>query len=402
MKKFNQNSLVFFFAVIFVIIGYFGNMIRPIISTLTEVGMDIKRGQIEEALELRKSFDKITGENLLYRDMLNDIHSGKENLLGTRVIQKDDEVVVKADNNSLKSAKTEIIGDTEFNRMISEIKELEAVTKTNGGQFLYCGVPTKEYYSASLPSNVSANQGENYVRLIEELRENEIPFVDMAEVFDQSGISENEIYFKTDHHWTPKAGFLANRMICEELGSRYGFNFDQEYTSLENYEIKTYSDLFLGSYGKKVGTYFSWDGADDFDLITPKFETQLTEEQPFKNEVREGSFEDTVLFRENLKKDYYNVDTYSTYSGGNYRLEIIKNNLNTNGEKILLVRDSYGQIISPFLSLQAAELHTCDVRSGGMYVGEKLNMKDYIESIKPDYVVVMYSGISALKDDTFF
>ena len=402
MKKLNKNSLVFCFAVLFVICGYFGNMIRPLFSTVTEAGMDIKRGKIDEALELRKNFDKITGENLLYRDLLMDINSGKENILGTRLIQKDDEVIVKADNDSLKSPENEIVDESEFDRMISEITKLEKVTKTNGGQFLYCAVPTKEYYSASLPPNASATQGENYARLIEGLRESDTPFVDMSEVFKAADICESDIYFETDHHWVPKSGFMAYKTICETLNSRYRFEYNEEYTSIDNYNIKTYPDWFLGSYGKKVGTYFSWSGADDFDLITPKFETRLTEEQPFKNEVREGGFEDTVLFLDNMKKDYYNVDTYSTYSGGNIRLQIIKNQLNKDGDKILMIRDSSGQVVSPFLSLQAAELHVCDVRSGERYVGEKLDMQEYIEAIKPDYVIVMYSGIAALKDDTFF
>ena len=402
MKKFNKNCLVFCFAVIFVIAGYFGNMFSPIFSTVAEAGMDIKNGKIEDAMELRKNIDKITGENLLYRNLLMDINSGKENILGTRLIQKDNEVIVKADNNSLKAPKNEIIDDTEFDKMISEVVKLSKVTENNGGKFLYCGVPTKEFYSDTLPSNVSANQGENYAQLINGLREKDIPLVDMSEVFKDAGVSENDIYFQTDHHWTPKSGFTAYKTICQTLNSRYRFAYNEDYTSIENFNIKTYHDWFLGSYGKKVGTYFSWSGADDFDVITPKFDTLFTEEQPFKNEVREGGFEDAVLFQKNLNKDYYEVDTYSTYGGGNLRLEIIKNQLNKDGKKILLVRDSGGQVVSPFLSLQAGELHTCDVRSEGNYVGEKLNLEDYIKTIKPDYVIVMYMGISALKDDTFF
>ena len=158
---------------------------------------------------------------------------------------------------------------------------------------------------------------------------------------------------------------------------------------------------FLGSKGKKVGTYFTWNGADDFDLITPKFETSFTEERPFKNQTRTGTFQETVLYMDNMYKDYYRINTYATYSGGDFRLQIMKNNLNPNEKKVLLIRDSFACVVSPFLALQTSELHVCDVRDYDYYVGKKLNMKDYIKQIKPDYVLVLYTGIGGSFDSRF-
>jgi hypothetical protein len=152
-----------------------------------------------------------------------------------------------------------------------------------------------------------------------------------------------------------------------------------------------------------VGTYFTEEGADDFELITPKFETDLIEEQPFKNSIRTGSFEETVLYMDNLEKDYYGKNSYVTYSGGDYRLQIIKNNKNLEGKKILLIRDSFGCVVSPFLSLQTSELHVCDVRNFESFVGEKVNMEEYIQQIQPDYVLVLYTGtdLSSGRNDFF-
>lgn len=87
---------------------------------------------------------------------------------------------------------------------------------------------------------------------------------------------------------------------------------------------------------------------DDFELIVPKFESSLTEEQPLKNEIRKGSFENTVLYMKNMKKDYYKINTYATYSGGDFRLQIMRNNLNKKGKKILLIRDSFACVVAPF------------------------------------------------------
>lgn len=123
----------------------------------------------------------------------------------------------------------------------------------------------------------------------------------------------------------------------------------------------------------------------------------MSEEQPFKNEKRNGKFEDTVLFLENMKKDSYGVNTYATYSGGDFRLQIMKNNLNPNGKKILLIRDSYACVVAPFLALQTSELHICDMRNYEYYVGNKLNAEEYIKQIKPDYVLVLYSGVFSIE-----
>ena len=101
---------------------------------------------------------------------------------------------------------------------------------------------------------------------------------------------------------------------------------------------------------------------------------------------------------ENMKKDYYKINTYATFSGGDFRLQIIKNNLNANGKKVLLIRDSFACVVAPFLALQTSELHVCDVRDYEYYVGDKLNIDEYIKEIKPDYVIVLYTGVSRIEE----
>lgn len=96
-------------------------------------------------------------------------------------------------------------------------------------------------------------------------------------------------------------------------------------------------------------------------------------------------------FLENLEKDYYNKESYAVYNGGNRQLQIVKNNLNPNGKKVLIVRDSFACVVTPFLSLQTSELHICDVRKH--QDGEKIDVEDYINRLNPDYVIVLYSGV---------
>ena len=90
-----------------------------------------------------------------------------------------------------------------------------------------------------------------------------------------------------------------------------------------------------------------------------------------------------------MKKDYYHSNPYAVYSGGDYRLQIIRNTLNTTGSKILIIRNSYACVVTPFLAIHAGELHVIDDREGDYPNGDKIILKGYIEELRPEYVVVL-------------
>lgn len=392
MKKFNKNSLLFVFVIIFIMFGLSLGTIRPILGSIK----NILTGSfsIEEA---KDNISTVTNEELTYHNLLMDFNSVKENFLSTRVVKKEDTIVVKSDSGSLigQSKKIDII---EIKNVVKRIDTLKTVSENNGASFLYCAAPTKELYEIA-PQNVENHSKENYDLFLSELANSNIPTINFADTINNK--TDYEPFYYTDHHWTAKSGFAANNAMITELNAQYGFKYNKELMDISNYSIEHYQNWFLGSKGKKVGTYFTWSGADDFDLITPNFKTNLTEEQPFKNQIRTGEFKDTVLYTENLEKDYYKINTYATYSGGDFRLQIMKNNLNPNGKKILLIRDSFACVVAPFLALQTSELHVCDVRDADYYVGEKLNMEEYIKMINPDYVLVLYTGVSSASDSRY-
>ena len=393
MKKFNKNSIVFLFVIIFIIVGLWGNCFEQLKLDTLDMLSGIKHGNITSIFDFKTNVDDISNQELSYHHSLMDINSIKENLIGTRVVNKKDTIVVKADSGSLiepiKKIKT-----SEIKQVVNKIATLKTVSENNGARFLYCLAPTKELYEKT-PENIDNFCYENYNLFLSELAKSSIPTIDFAETVNKS---DYEVFYKTDHHWTVRAGFEANNALLNKLNSLYGFDFNKKITDLSNYNIEHYKTWFLGSKGKKVGTFFTWHGADDFDLITPKFETNIIEERPFENRIKTGGFKDTVLFKYFMTKDYYNINTYATYCGGNFRLQLMKNNLNSNGKKILLICDSFACVVVPFLSLQTNELHICDMRNFDYYVGDKLNVEKYIKKIEADYVIVLYSGVTSLEN----
>ena len=94
---------------------------------------------------------------------------------------------------------------------------------------------------------------------------------------------------------------------------------------------------------------------------------------------------------------HYHQNPYTVYSGGDHRLQIIRNNLNPKGKKMLIIRDSFACSVTPFLSLQAGELHLCDMRD--FLKGEKMNLASYIEQLKPDYVMILFAGSNTIDSD---
>ncbi len=358
MKKWNKNIILFILVAAFIVLGFGSALIQYTLKTVKDVALGIVHfspTQIDTSLSLFESRSKSA---VSYHDDLLTVNSIKDNVLGTRVSTKDG--VAKAYSGKLvseaKKVSTEKMNDT-----IDTIADLQRVAEENGAGFLYCLAPAKIYYETA-PENVQNYERENITEFYSLLKQNNIPCISFADSFENCAIPTDQLFFDTDHHWKPRTGFEAYRIIYLELNKRYGFAYRDEYLDINNYHVETYRNWFLGSQGKKVGLYFTSLGADDFDLITPTFETHLTEEQPFKEEKRSGSFDETVLFLENLGKDYYHKGNYATYCGGDFRLQIIKNQDNPNGKKILLIRNSFACAVAPFLSLQTSELHICDVR----------------------------------------
>ena len=196
------------------------------------------------------------------------------------------------------------------------------------------------------------------------------------------------------HHWTPEAAFLAYQTISQVLSEDYGFQIDPAWTDPGSYTRTTYSDYFLGSQGKRVGTLYG--GVDDIELWAPTFKTQFTYSIPIYDMERTGPFEESLLFPERIEEvDYFNGNPYTLYAGGDYPMARIYNEENTGGKRILLLRDSYACALTPFLALDCGELITIDLR----YFRDDL--LTYVDWLEPDLVLVMYTAGSTALDELF-
>ena len=287
----NKKSIVFVAFALIVFLGLFGDCMLSLASNVLESMNELKDGHLKNAISILKNTDRISTEKLLYRDHLIDINSVKNNIVNTRYVPKLGSNTAKCDSDMLAMVNDKRFSQEHLQSVAEQISALEKKLESDGADFLYLAVPEKGYYQ-TFPSNIRDYSRSNFEDYLVCLKEANVSVLSYVDEFKKRNMDKEDIYYFTDTHWTTNVGLLAAQLACDSINQRYGIAFDQSKLDINNYNQKLYPDWFLGALGKKVGTYFTWKGADDFNLITPKFKTSLIEEKPYEDSVRKGSFED--------------------------------------------------------------------------------------------------------------
>ena len=164
---------------------------------------------------------------------------------------------------------------------------------------------------------------------LKRIREAGINTVDLRDELLNDGLNINEMFYRTDHHWTMETGLWAAEKMAESLNTYAGYNIDLSIYDTEKYNISKQENCWLGEQGMKLsGTYI---GFDDYIHITPDFPTSFH----FKKDNKEGNFDDFINY------DCYKMSgRASLWSSWHYSyrvLDVINNNVDTG--KVLMVCD---------------------------------------------------------------
>lgn len=168
---------------------------------------------------------------------------------------------------------------------------------------------------------------------------NGISFIDLSALF-ASHRTEN-LYYKTDHHWTTYSAFLAYSAWCETKGQSVDQNA---------FDIETVTEEFQGTLHSKVlGTHCAFDKIDLY---------QRKNEPPYRVEYNFGKIDcDTVYALEQLSQK----DKYQVFLNGNHPEITIKTS-QTNGTHLLVIKDSFANAFIPFLLNDYETIHVIDPR----------------------------------------
>lgn len=253
-------------------------------------------------------------------------------------------------------------------------------------EYLYVAVPYKvDLQNSQVPTGVDEFSNANQNEMLELLEAGDVACFDLRKKMEKRYEDWYSAFFHTDHHWKPETGFWAYTEVAKVLNEDYGIALDESSMDINNYEIEIYEDIFLGSQGKRTGQYFA--GVDDMSIIIPKMATNMRVEIPVHNVIREGSYEEVMFKWDNLKKDYFNLNPYAAYIGGDYPLCIQKNNSAQNDKKILILKDSFTIATQPYYSFLFKEVDVIDLRhfTDG-------TLKEYIDKTNPDMVITLYTS----------
>ena len=242
---------------------------------------------------------------------------------------------------------------------------------------LYVSPPyNNSKFDPQLPTGINDYCNDDIDRFLSMLTCKGIEVIDLRKTMQKDGLDHYDYMYKTDHHWTTKAGLYAYSKIENYIVQKTRCIVDPRISNINNYTVSVYKNAHLGSNGQRTGKYYA--GIDDFELIIPNFQTFLI------NDFDEsGRMEDLVIDNQPLThNDITSRYTYDNVLSGalnNYTNPMCKNKI-----KVLLIADSYARAVNPYLAIgfyKTTFVYNMDVSS--------LNPA-FIEDCNPDVVIMMY------------
>lgn len=297
--------------------------------------------------------------------------------------------VIKADDGYLLTQYSK----TDTEPLVEKTAEFKTFCDEAGVNLLYVNAPTKtskdDYvYGIADFSNQNADS------LLKGLRSKGVNCIDLRENIEEENLNNHKLFFITDHHWKQQTGLWANGIVSKYLNDNYDFDIDTSIYDLSKYDVKTYKNWFLGSQGKKVT--LARTNAEDIDYLNPKFKTDIRMEVPDLKMDETGDFSITYDTTCIIPFDPMNNNPHGAYGYSSRALIKYTNNLTDSNKKVLIIKDSFGNIFSPLMALGVKNCDEIDLR---YFDG---SVKTYIKETKPDCVILLYTSGSLDNGDIFF
>lgn len=244
----------------------------------------------------------------------------------------------------------------------NNLAAVSALAEATGLPVDFSLIPTAAYiYADSLPKNAPGYDQQGLLELAAQTLPQQ--YFDLSQVLMEN--RDLPAFYRTDHHWTSDGAFAAYEVIARRLG----------FEPLPKPEGKTVVTGFFG-------TLYSQAGARGYE----------------SEDIVYYDASGLSLWVDGEEKPFYDLsyvdqkDKYSLFLGGNYPVCIIRNEQNPDGEKLLLIKDSFSNSLVPFLARHFSEIHMIDPR---YYM---LPMSEYTSQNAIDRVLVLYQTKNFVQD----
>ena len=217
-----------------------------------------------------------------------------------------------------------------------------------------------------LPPFAPPGSGRDYLELLKKALPESV-FFDAAHILDDH--RDEELYYRTDHHWKTLAAFYVYQAWAREKGCAC--------PELSDYERRAVTDSFEGTIQSKLGIRTV---KDTIELFLPEHDISCT------------------IHQENLTKnaiyDYAALDgkdKYAVFLGGNEPFLRITTAAG-NGRKILVIKDSYANCFIPFMLGEFEELHILDLRYSSQKLSKLIQQEQYTD------LLILYNASGFAED----
>lgn len=284
-------------------------------------------------------------------------------------------------NNAMLGEPLQAIDTTELAEGITEFSDYLG---EQGVPFLYVQMPCKEALDGqSFPTGIVSYANQNADTLLSGLSAGNVKTLDLRPVLTQTPEILEKYFTKTDHHWNNDGAFVAFQEILDCLCKQFpDGGIDLTYGQADQWERHSIDNWFLGSKGKRVGTFFG--GIDPLIWYTPKFETEMSCAIPKYGSLFRGDFTEANIRAKYIEeKNYFGYSAYDVYIGGDYPLVQHRNSNAPSPLKVMMLKDSFTLPLQAYLSTAFQEIDVIDPRHFS-----ECTIAEYVERTGPDIVIL--------------
>ncbi len=237
----------------------------------------------------------------------------------------------------------EMFGGGTGDTYVSALNEFRSKVNKDVKVYSMIAPLASEYYTPANYSDYTANQKEYFDDLASRL-DSGIQSIDIDSVLAKH--TEENIYFRTDHHWTSLGAYYAAQTFAKTAGV--------DFKDISTYQKKTINDF--------VGTMYAFtqdinikNDPEDFDYYVPQNYNQC-----------KAYYYDTA-FNFNYSGEFFNdvgdpqSNAYLTFMGGDEQIVKVTTNVKNN-RKLLIIKDSYGNAEPQFYLNSFSEIYVVDMR----------------------------------------
>lgn len=233
-------------------------------------------------------------------------------------------------------------------------------------------VPTKSWVlREKLPAFAPHYKEQKFYDALQQKLEKEDVLISVEPVLDAH--KEEEIYYRTDHHWTTLGAWYAYEQYTKAVGG------DLQRAQGKK-KFRCISKDFYGTTYAKINYARQ---ADKIEIYEPADKLRVV--------YNMGEKKTKTLYDVSFLKT---ADQYSVFTGGNQAALEITGGIK-NGKTLLLIKDSFANSILPFLAEDYEKLVVVDLRQLNVS-GDRL-----LEMFSPTDILILYNSAQFAQDKEF-